>query len=255
MRLLIFFDEVTYKWAVVSDGNRSKNLGRLIVEIHERLIDFEQLYIAKNLIPTVDLPDVSLHQNCTVLVLGNIRKKFKSQESWRMVPKHDEDMSATVRFRWIHYVCESNVVEGDNRQKSIVHFAGWLIGISAQSDWLLDPAIDRYNSNNTSGSPANPPGICFQDLESTFHVHETEAISQQGPIELLKQHRLYVPNTPNTIFINNCQIFQNHLELDGFENHWYTWSTNCTNSYFGSLRINKSYLNPLIILYSTKPGC
>ena len=34
-----------------SDGNHSKNLGRLI--------DFERLYIAKNLIPTLDLPDVS----------------------------------------------------------------------------------------------------------------------------------------------------------------------------------------------------
>ena len=34
----------------------------------------------------------------------------------------------------------------NNREKSIVHFAGRLIGISAQSDRLLDLAIDRYNT-------------------------------------------------------------------------------------------------------------
>ena len=31
-----------------SDGNRLKNLDRLIVEIHDRLIDFERLYITKS---------------------------------------------------------------------------------------------------------------------------------------------------------------------------------------------------------------
>ena len=34
----------------------------------------------------------------------------------------------------------------NNRQKSIVHLAGRLIGIAAQSDRLLDPEIDRYNT-------------------------------------------------------------------------------------------------------------
>ena len=35
----------------------------------------------------------------------------------------------------------------DNWQKSNVHFTGRLIGISAQSDRLLDPEIDRYNTS------------------------------------------------------------------------------------------------------------
>ena len=43
----------------------------------------------------------------------------------------------------------------NNRKKSIVHFASRLIGISAQSDWLLDLAIDRYNTNNNRNNNNN----------------------------------------------------------------------------------------------------
>ena len=83
-------------------------------------------------------------------MLGNIRKKFKSQEWCRRY----ERFSLTSLFDcFVVLVCghvphmATQKWTSNNREKSIVHFAGRLIGISAQSDRLLDLAIDRYNTN------------------------------------------------------------------------------------------------------------
>ena len=65
-----------------------------------------------------------------------------------MVQKYDEDMNADSDSNSCHFKCAQNSTTSDNQHKSIVHFAGRLIGISAQSDRLLGPAIDRYNTSS-----------------------------------------------------------------------------------------------------------